>query len=281
MSTVARRLVITADDLGVDAATNAAIADLLREGRISASTLITVAPAAEDAVARVRAAGGPTPRLHVTLTSARELAPWRPLATGVDSLTDGEGRLRVDAARVEREASTAHVLAEMAAQLGWMRSRGLPVAGLDSHSGSLYDLRGGSLARAAVDFCADRGLSFRLPRRLHRALLLTVRGLGSRHRRAIARADEVGVRVPQLVATSWWPGALITGYGQLRAQLLRQLRCLPAGTSELVLHPAPLEAVASLPAGEARKRVWELRLLRDPVFWNELRRERLEVVPAW
>lgn len=276
-----RRLVITADDLGVDEATNAAIVGLLREGRVTASTLITVGPAARDAVARVATAGVPLPRLHVTLTSPRELPAWRPLADGVASLTDPDGLLPVDAARVERRAAADDVLREMAAQLAWMRGQGLTPTALDSHSGALYGLRGGALVTAAVDFCAEHALAFRLPRRLHRALSLAVRGLGPRHRGAVTRADGLGVRLPQVMIGAWLPGAMLGGYGHLRAQVLGQLRSLPAGVSELVVHPAPRCAVAGMPAGEARKRVWELRLLRDPVFWQTVHREGIDVVPDW
>lgn len=278
---VGRRLVITADDLGVDEAANAAIVDLLREGRVTASTLITVGPAAADALARARGAAVPEPRLHVTLTSARELPGWRAMADDVASLTDASGVLPVDAAALERRAEPGDVVLEMRAQLAWMQGHGVAPTVLDSHSGSLYGLHGGSLATAAVDFCAEQGLAFRLPRRLHRVAGLAIRGLGVRHRHAVTRADDLGVRLPQAMIGSWWPGALLAGYPHLRAHVLGQLRSLPAGVSELVMHPAPPTAVTAMPAGEARKRVWELRLLRDPAFWQELHRQRIDVVPDW
>src|SRR5699024_12288316 len=62
-----RRLVITADDLGVDPETNATIVELLRDGLVLASTWIPVEPAALDGVPRIKAAGVAPPRLHLTL----------------------------------------------------------------------------------------------------------------------------------------------------------------------------------------------------------------------
>src|SRR5699024_6292279 len=137
-----RRLVITADDLGVDADTNATIIDLLREGLVSATTLIPVAAAAQDAVRRVLEAGLPAPRLHLTLSSAREMPGWRPLAPGVGSLTAPDGTFPVDAGLAERRATLADLATELRAQLRWMHDAGLRPAGLDSHSGTLYGLRG-------------------------------------------------------------------------------------------------------------------------------------------
>lgn len=274
-----RRLVITADDLGVDPATNATIVELLEEHLVSATTLIPVAPAAMDAVQRIKAAGLAPPRLHLTLSSARELPPWRPFASDVGSLTGADGAFPIDAATAERQAAVPEVARELGAQLSWMHRMGVPPPGLDSHSGTLYGLHGRSLASAAVDFCAANDLTFRLPRALGRLLPLAVRGLRRTHQGAIQRADALGVRLPQALAGSWTPGHLVVSYSQLRAEVLHQLRRLPVGTSELIVHPTA--ATSRLPRVEARKRAWELRLLSDPAFHRTLRREGIEVVPVW
>lgn len=279
----ARRLVITADDLGMDPDTNEAILDLLREERVSASTLMTVAPGAEDAVTRLRGAGVPEPHLHVTLTGAREFAPWRPLAaSSVPSLTTDAGDFHVSAARLERSGLHAEVVLEIAAQLTWMRARGLRPAAIDSHSGTLYGMRGRSYAADAVALCAENGLDLRVPRRLSRAIGAAL-GSGFRraHAGAIALAAASGVRLPEAIITAWLPDRSVISYGQLRGSVLAQLRGLPPGTSELIMHPAPPEGASRLNPWAARKRVWELRLLRDAAFHRELRREGIRVVPAW
>lgn len=276
-----RRLVITADDLGVDPDTNATIVELLREGLVSATTLIPVASAADDAVRRLQAAGLTQPRLHVTFSSARGLPAWRPLAEGVGTLTDRHGMFALDPAHAERRASAGDVARELLAQLEWMRRLGLQPAGLDSHSGTLYGLYGRSMAGDAVDFCAANGLDFRMPRALSRTLGLAVRGLRRAHRSAVQRADALQVRLPEALVSSWLPGRMVLSYGQLRTEVLHQLRRLPAGTSELITHPSPRSAAGWLPAAEARKRLWELRLLRDDVFHRALRRAGIEVAPAW
>ena len=69
---MSRRLVITADDLGREPGTTEVIAELLAEGNVSATTLITVSPHAADA-ARGCGSWASVPRLHVTLTGERGL----------------------------------------------------------------------------------------------------------------------------------------------------------------------------------------------------------------
>ncbi|WP_164737409.1 ChbG/HpnK family deacetylase [Georgenia sp. SYP-B2076] len=277
-----RHLVVTADDLGLDADTNRSIVGLMREGLVTATTLITVAPAAADAVRRVLAANVPVPNLHVTLTSAREFRPWRPLAPDVASLTDASGAFHIAPARVGARASADDVVREMAAQLRWMHTAALRPAVLDSHSGSLYGVRGRSFLSAALDFSAEHGLGFRLPRRLPGLVGCVVpRRLRRRYEDAVAGAEARGVRLPETMVSSWLPGTLVLSYAQLRASVLAQLRRLPEGVSELMLHPAPPSAARRLHPAEGRKRVWELRLLRDPLLARTLRRERIELVPAW
>lgn len=276
-----RRLVITADDLGVDADTNATIVELMRDGVVSATTLIPVAPAATDAVERLRAAGLGAPRLHLALSSGKEFAGWQPLAPGVTSLTTPEGTFPVEPAVAVRRAAADDVSREMLAQLDWMGALGMRPPALDSHSGTLYGLHGRSLAHTALEFCAGHDLAFRLPRSLHSVLGVAVRGLRAVHRTAVRQADVLGVRLPEALIGSWLPGRMILGYAQLRAEVVAQLRGLPPGTSELIVHPAPRSSAARLPDGEGRKRFWELRLLRDPAFHRALQRERITIVPAW
>ncbi len=277
-----RQLVVTADDLGLGPATNEAIVELIQRGAVTSSTLMAVAPGAPDAVRRVRSAGLADPRLHITLTSARELSPWRPLAPDVPSLTDADGLFHVEMARFERAANPEDVGREMTAQLGWMAREGLRPTALDSHSGSLYSHRGGPLMDTALRFCAENSLGFRLPRRLPRLLDLTVRGaLRRRYDEAVAAAGAYGVRLPETIIGAWMPGRLLTGYAQLRWSVLRQLRSRPDGVSELIMHPAPASAARRLDRAEGRKRMWELRLLQDPLFLRTLRSEQIQLVPGW
>ncbi|NUR89375.1 MAG: ChbG/HpnK family deacetylase [Nonomuraea sp.] len=272
-----RRVVITADDLGREEGTTGVIAGLLAEGHISATTLICVTPYAGDAVERV-AALGVEPHLHVTLTSERGEPRWRPLRAGA-SLVDPDGTLTDDPHLLGARGESADVMAEAAAQLAWMRERGLTTVAADSHSGTLYGLHGRSWLAETLDWCAANGLAFRLPRDPAPYFGGPLPSpLAEAHERAIAHADALGVRIPQTIVTNRRHAHELGGYEQLREDYLRRLATLPEGTSELFLHPSSEEAISG-PHGIVR--VWEARLLRDPVWHAALDREDVEVVKGW
>lgn len=294
---MSRRLVLTADDLGHDRETNREIVALLREGRLTASTLLVVGPEAEHAAGLVlaarmdddgasSAARVPVPRLHVALTSPAGEAPWRPAAPDVPSLTDDDGAFHSNPFLLGEAAEAEEVARELEAQLAWMTDAGLHPPGLDSHSGILYGLHGGPFLDVALRFCAEHALPFRMPRSiaLYGGLNLPqdmreefeeyVSG-------AVARADELGVRLPAEIGTSWESASELGSYEALRAHYVDLLARLPEGTSEIFLHPAPESAVERIHGAEARTRAWELRLLRDPAFHDAIEAEGIELVATW
>jgi predicted glycoside hydrolase/deacetylase ChbG (UPF0249 family) len=274
---VSRRLVITADDLGREPGSTQVIAELLAEGSVTATTLITVAPMSEMA-ATVAGALGVVPRLHVTLTSERGLPPWRPLS-GAASLVDDSGAFGSSAAWVAERAAVTDVIREMDAQLTWLRQRGLAPRAADSHAGVLYGLSKRSLLPDALQWCARQGLAFRLPRdpRPWWGGPLPA-GLAAAHEQAVGLADALGVALPATVVTNRWEAAELGGYEALRDDLVARLATLPEGTSELFLHPSRPDAV---PGDAGVVRTWETRLLRDPVWHRAIAAEGIEVVTGW
>jgi hypothetical protein len=274
---VTRRLVITADDLGREPGTDAVIAQLLADGRITATTLIPVSPHAADAARRMRRLGV-RPRLHATLTSEGGLPRWRPLGP-CPSLTDPDGTLTDDPFTLAARGEAADVLAELEAQLCWMRGHGLPPAGADSHSGLLYGLHGRSWLADALHWCARHGLAFRLPRdpAPYSGGPLTA-PLADAHARAVALADRLGVAIPATIATNRRTAADLGGYPALRDDYLARLAALPDGTSEIFLHPSREDSVT---APDGIVRVWEARLLRDPVWLAAIEREGIDPVTEW
>lgn len=272
-----RRLVLTADDLGREPESAREIARLAADGTITAATVIVVAPGWE-AAAHAVARAGIRPHLHATLSSERGLPPWAPVTDGA-SLVDAHGRLPDDPAAVGERAEPGEVAAELAAQLARLDDAGLPPLALDSHAGTLYGLSGRSFLGEALALCARRGLAFRLPR----DATLYFGGeppaaIRAAHERAVAAADAAGVPIPASIATNRSPAAALGSYEALRDAYLGILAALPEGTSEVFLHPAPEGAVAG-PDGITR--VWELRVLRDPVFRRAIDAEGIRLVPEW
>lgn len=276
---MSRRLILTADDLGREAASVAPILDLVTSGPLTATTIIPVAPDSRAAAAAARRAGV-QPRLHVTLTSEAGMSPWHPLCRDVPSLVDARGRLYVDPVALGAVGEEADVAAELSAQWDWMAEQGLDPTGLDSHAGTLYGLHGRSWLVLALQFCAAHGLAFRLPRDPTPYLGADEMGaeLAEQHALAVALADRLWVRLPEVIVTNRRSAAELGGYAALREHYLRLLGALPEGTSEIFCHPAP-EGAAAGP--DAVLRAWELRLLGDPVFARALEVEGLELVDTW
>jgi chitin disaccharide deacetylase len=276
-----RSVVITADDLGREPGTTEVIASLLAEGHASATTLITVSPAAEDAALRMTQIGI-RPHLHVTLTTERGQPRWRAMS-GVSSITDADGTLTDDLYALAARAQPGDAIREAGAQLEWMRSRGFSPVAADSHSGTLYGLHGGPWAGQILGmtlrWCARNGFAFRLPRDpLPYFGTALPPELARLHEQAVALADELGVAIPQTISTNRRAASDLGSYEGLREAYVRQLPNLPEGTSELFLHPSHEDAVTD-PDGIVR--VWEARLLRDPVWHEALRADGIDVVPEW
>lgn len=270
-----RHLVITADDLGRDAAGTEMIHSLYAEGAITRSTLIPVSAESERAAARFRLSGFAV-QLHVTLSSDAEPTAWRPLTSG-QTLRDERGTLPVDAWRVERQLDPGHARAELDAQLAWMHRTGLRPSSADSHAGVLYGLRGGeALLTMALEWCAEHRLGFRFPRHPQLYLGADMRAeTRIRHRQAVELADSLCVRLPAAILTTRRTASTSGGYEALRSELIHGLRLLPAGTSELLLHPSA--AGPGVPA----IRAWEARLLRDPQWLAALQAEHIDLVEEW
>lgn len=274
---MSRRLTLTADDLGREAGTTAVIAELLAEGLVTSTTLIPVSPHAADAAARMRDLGV-VPRVHATLTSERGLPRWRPL-TGAPSLVDGDGALPDDPFVLAARGAPGEVTAELETQLAWLRDAGFDPVAADSHAGTLYGLHGRSFLAEALAWCARHGLAFRLPRDPVPYLGGPLPpDLAAAHERAVAFADEHGIALPQVIVTNRRSAADLGRYEALRDDSLARLAALPHGSSELFLHPSAEDAVAGT---DGIVRVWEARLLRDPVWHAALTREDIELVAGW
>lgn len=272
-----RRLVITADDFGRDPGTTATIAGLLRDGAVTATTLITVAPGASEALDLARDLGV-VPHLHLTLTSEGGLPGWAPLGGG-PSLTDPAGLLWRDPVALAARAATAEVLAELDAQRGWLLDRGTVAVAADSHAGTLYGLHGRSWLAKTLQWCAQHGLAFRLPRDPAPYLGGPVPSdLATAHAAAVDLADTLGVALPATILTNRRAAADLTDHTALLTDLVAQVAELPEGTSELFLHPSAPGAVPG-PAGTVR--AWEAQLLRDPAWQAALQREGIELVDRW
>ena len=151
---------------------------------------------------------------------------------------------------------------------------------LDNHMGSVYGLvTGRGFLRPVFELAARHGLPFRLPRSMD--------GVGedsalqAQLDAAAAAADAAGV---EIIDRLWsHPFELLREgtpdeetYEQMRDGFIALLRAVPAGVTEIYLHPMvdddELRAAVDF---SAAKRGYELRLLSDPAVLQAIEDEAL------
>jgi hopanoid biosynthesis associated protein HpnK len=87
-----KRLIVTADDFGVDLAVNEAVEQAFNDGILTCASIMMGGRAAVDAVDRARRMKGLGVGLHITLADGRPVSSRR----NVRSLIDHEGRFKKD-----------------------------------------------------------------------------------------------------------------------------------------------------------------------------------------
>jgi hypothetical protein len=310
------QLVLTADDLGFTEGTNLSIAQLLIDGLISATTLMPVAQHAEHAVQLFEQQGIQlTPAFHACVTSDESMR-YRPLGSHPDlpgatqrnlsngllgttkpsnhtlsSLVDADGYFPTDPEQIEKQGEPEEVATELAAQYDWLISRRLRPARMDTHWGTIYGLRGKTFLSEALGLCAARGMTFRLPKVLEPLLGSNIpANLREIHEHALRVCAAFQVRLPEVVLGhfSVSPGFAkdaqhkIESYDDLRHHFLNALDLLSEeGISEIFLQPAEDSEELRKATPDWQLRVWELQLLRDPIWAKELDAHQVKLMPNW
>ena len=234
-----KRLVVTADDFGLAPEVNEAIEEAHRHGVLSAASLMVGAPAAADAVARARAM--PTLRvgLHLVLV---EGAPTTPREE-IPDLVDGAGRLRTDLAAyglaiMIRPKVRRQIRSEIRAQFEAFRATDLVLDHVNAHQH--YHLHP-AITAEILDIGRDYGMrALRVPFE-PRAFLNAVEPTPSSAVTRLAapwtalmqaRGRAAGLVVAERVFGLAWSGAMT------EARLAGLIAQLPAGNTEIYLHPA-------------------------------------------
>lgn len=247
MSDSPRSVTITADDFGLDPGVNAAITHLARTGRLHAASVLIDAP---HAGAALRADLPIAVGLHVTLSGPL-------LATGTGT----------------------QIRNEITRQWQQMAGHGRTPAHLDLHTAALYGIgtapvRPGGVLPEALSVAAAHRVPLRLPRILPPGLRTDsadrTQNVGYHH--LVTAADKAGVRLPQTAISDFRPPGHITAYVDLRTHYREMVQALPAGHSEVFLHPAQSGGRAEDDAAAAaqRKRLWEYRLLASGDLHRDL-----------
>ncbi|MGH8110941.1 MAG: hopanoid biosynthesis-associated protein HpnK [Rhodanobacteraceae bacterium] len=244
------RLIITADDFGLDESVNEAVEQAYRHGVLRATSLMVAAPATRDAVARARRLPGLAVGLHLVLTDGRALLP----PAHIPDLVDANGMFRNAMVsdgfrfffipRIRRQLA-----AEIRAQFEAFRASGLPLDHVNAHKHfhlhptilSLMLSTGAEFGVRAIRLPAEPGMHLWL-----RPWIALMR----------RRIDKAGIARNDHVFGIRHSGAMD------ESALLAILRDPPAGISEVYLHPATRNGLVT--SAPHARHVAELAALLSP-----------------
>ena len=259
-----RLLVVNADDFGISPGVNRGIVEAHRLGIVTSASLMPNLPSSEDAAARAARCPSLQLGMHLTLTAGKPLSP----PERVPSLVDRHGHFPVLGHLLARlslgRVRHADLARELDAQVTWALERGVRLDHLDSHhhvhihpraAGLVLDLA----ARHGIPYvrCPDEGLRWPAtretdPRNLARVAIISPAARGLRRRLR-----------PPLRSAHHFRGAAL-GPSFRTTALLRTLRHLPPGLTELMTHPGYPDAELALRTAYVAGRDRELAALTAP-----------------
>lgn len=272
-----RLLVINADDLGLSPGVDRGIIEAHDAGALSSASMMVNTPAFDEAVALAHSR---RPRLGVGLHL--NLVAGRPL-TEVPSLTDTRTGDFHSLTELARLALTGRVRAddvrrECDAQLRALAAAGIIPTHLDSHRHA-HALPGILPAVAAI--AHEAGLHW-VRRPLDRPSLrepvasAKILVLHAAWRRALVGVDRA--HLPLLARAPYFRGIALQGAADVEARLLRLLDRLPAGPTELMMHPGYDDATLAAQDPYRHEREREVTALRSPAVRERLGRGDIRLV---
>lgn len=257
-----KRLVVTADDFGAAPEVNSAVEAAHRTGILTAASLMVGAPAAREAVTLARRLPGLRVGLHLVLVEGRPLLPVR----SVSRLVGADGCFRTDLAALGTAIyfgprARRQLREEMTAQFEAFADTGLVLDHCNAHKhfhlhpvvGALLAALGPRYGLRAVRVPSEPLSVLRRiePHTARAPALLTAPFAALLGRRLRAAGLESADRVFGL----HWSGAFT------QSRLMGLLARLPAGLTEVYLHPATAAYHGSAPGYHYRD---ELNALTAP-----------------
>jgi hopanoid biosynthesis associated protein HpnK len=267
-----KRLIVCADDFGLDPAVNEAVERACRGGILTCASLMVGAPAAADAVSRAHHLPGLRVGLHVVLVDGRPVLPSAEIPDLVDRAGAFDDRMVRAGIRFALQPRVRRQLGrEIRAQFEAFRATGLALDHVNAHKH--FHLHP-TIARLVIEIGRDYGMrAMRVPAE-PAAILERAgerRGPGARIGAAALglwatalrhRAARAGLAANDHLFGVAWTGAVT------EQRLLALLPHLPEGVSEIYCHPAtarPLtpsmpdyrhdEELSALLSAAARRRI--------------------------
>jgi predicted glycoside hydrolase/deacetylase ChbG (UPF0249 family) len=266
-----RRLIVNADDYGLSRGVNTGIIEAADKGVVTSASMMVNLPGFDDAVVRARSCPSLSLGLHLNLTTGKPLTAARTLTRtksgefySLPALAARASLGRVDSSEVARECT---------AQIDRMIEAGIAPTHLDSHR---HVHAHPALWSAVLKAASSRGISsVRVPSeplwanaRDWRATLKKT-GLLVSTRLARRGADDG--------AAIHFFGVSLQGGSSFSARLFALIPQLPAGITELMVHPGYADTALSEHDGYTWEREEELRVLCSSELRDLLLRSGIEL----
>jgi hopanoid biosynthesis associated protein HpnK len=260
-----RHLIVNADDFGLHESVNEAIEQASQAGILNAASLMISAPASADAIERARRLPQLRVGLHLVLADG-----WPMLEPAqIPALVDGAGRFddamaRRGAAIFFKRAARRQMTAEVRAQLSAFRRTGLALDHVNAHKHFHFHP---TILSILLSLAREFGIrAIRVPQeplwftRRHGGLTSLP---GAASLAALAAIMKHRIRGAGLLCNDHVFGIANSGAVDERA-LLEVLTRLPAGVTEIYLHPAVESGSLVAPSMAVYRHSDELAALLSP-----------------
>ena len=273
---MSKYLIINADDFGYNDEQNAAIKELLQDGLITSTSVLTVCEKSKEAVAFAKESAVDV-GVHLTINSDNSAEKWH----SISNVKSFAGGLPSEQKDLIFHTTRRDVRQELEAQYDFITKSGATVDHADNHCATLYGINGRRFYIDAFDFCAKYNLPFRFPKTsgfLERQLGRKIPNILKSYQQMIVRAGEKrGVKMLDDLVSNPWSMQRIKDYNTLEKYYLDAIDNCIDGVTEIFLHPA-------LPIGENQgewqKRVFEYEILKSGCLLERAKQKGIEVV-SW
>jgi chitin disaccharide deacetylase len=280
-----RQVIVNADDFGLTAGVNRAVFDAHEQGVLTSATVLVNAERAADAGDARRTRPGMRFGLHVNFSRGRPSSdPGR-----VRSLVDEEGMFLEPATLMRRllrrQVDPSELYREVQSQIAALRALGVEPTHWDAHRSVAFlpGVRGPTMKAAS-----DNGLpGARTPRIWvvepgRSPAAARIRWRLRRARRPFTDANRLATHIlvgRRFRRPDWLVSPNIVSGDSYSACWTIAFGSLPAGVSEVVSHPAYVDAeLAAAEPGLVQERGADLEALLDPAVREQLREQHASLI---
>ncbi len=274
-------LIVNADDFGMCHSANVAIMKMLKDEKITSTSIMPNCSWFEEAADFLVANPQMDVGVHLTFTSEWAPFKWSPLTSG-SSLKDAKGYFHQTCKDFQLNANESHVKAEIVAQIEKVKSAGINISNIDNHMGSLTGLESGiGFMPATLAICAQYSLPYRLPKVFpEERVRLLPEQVVSQFRQLITYGESLNVNmIDHLIEYPFHKQEGDT-YETFVTQFVNLISNIKPGISEIYMHPAIESDELKAIHASWERRVYEYRVMYDSRVVEELKKQDIQLI-SW